>query len=110
EARHVGTLNATGPAQPLTMGGFLEACRRVTGSDARFTWVDEAFLLSHNVAPFTEMPLWIPAEAGGFNQFDFSRALLAGLTFRPLETTIADTLAWDRTRPADAPRRGGLTP
>jgi 2'-hydroxyisoflavone reductase len=34
---------------------------------------------------------------------DISRALAAGLTFRPLDQTIADTLAWDRTVPGDRP-------
>jgi len=34
----------------------------------------------------------------GFSAFDVSHALNAGLRFRPLAETIADTLAWDRTR------------
>ena len=42
---------------------------------------------------------------------DISSALAAGLTFRPVEETVADTLAWDRTvagdRPTLAPERSG---
>jgi 2'-hydroxyisoflavone reductase len=34
---------------------------------------------------------------------DISRAVDAGLRFRPLEQTVADTLAWDRTVPGDRP-------
>jgi len=34
---------------------------------------------------------------------DISRAVEAGLRFRPLEETVADTLAWDRTVPGDRP-------
>jgi len=34
---------------------------------------------------------------------DISRALAAGLTFRPVEETIVDTLAWDRGVPGDRP-------
>lgn len=91
-----GIFNATGPDYPLTMGALLETCRTVSGSDARFVWLDETFLLSHDAQPFTEMPLWLPASSSGFNQFDVSKAIRAGLTFRPLDATIRDTLAWLR--------------
>jgi 2'-hydroxyisoflavone reductase len=108
--RETGTFNATGPAQPLALGDFLEACRVVSGSDARFTWVPETLLLEHNITPYTELPLWVPASEAGFDRFDLTRALAAGLTFRPLAETIRDTLAWDATRPPGAERRNGLSP
>ena len=101
--------NATGPEQPARLGDLLETCRRVSGSDAAFVWAAEAFLLEHGVQPWTELPLWIPgAEGVGGNAFDVSKALAAGLTFRPLEETVADTLAWARSRPADHRFRAGL--
>ena len=96
-----GTYNATGPERPLRIGEFLDACRSVTGSGARFVWADEAFLLEHAVAAYSEMPLWVPRQALGFNTFDCRRALAAGLSFRPLARTIADTWTWDATRNAD---------
>jgi hypothetical protein len=34
---------------------------------------------------------------------DIGLALAAGLTFRPLEETVVDTLAWDRTVAGDRP-------
>jgi 2'-hydroxyisoflavone reductase len=38
------------------------------------------------------------------------RAEARGLKFRPLETTIRDTLAWQKTRPADKQKlRSGLS-
>jgi 2'-hydroxyisoflavone reductase len=40
-----GVFNATGPVTRMTMGRMLEACREGIGSDATFTWLDEAFLL-----------------------------------------------------------------
>jgi len=110
EAKTIGTLNATGPAGPLTLGEVLDTSRAVTGSDATFTWVSEDFLKEHNVTPYTEMPLWVPSEEAGFGRFNLARALAAGLTFRPLAETIRDTLAWDNARPADAERRHGLKP
>lgn len=60
--------------------------------------------------PFTEMPLWVPAAGAGFNCFNISRALAAGLAFRPLADTIHDTLTRDTSWPAGAERRAGLTP
>ena len=92
----IGVLNATGPSEPLTMEGFLERCREATGSDARFVWVDEAFLLEHGVEEWSDLPLWLAPgsnpEHAYFLDLDVSRALAAGLRFRPLEETLRDTL------------------
>lgn len=110
EARRAGVYNATGPARPLTMGDLLDTCRAVTGSDARFTWVDEAVLLEHNVAPFSELPVWVPRDATGLLQVNCGKAIGAGLSFRPLADTIGDTLAWDAGRPAGTERKNGLKP
>ncbi len=108
EAGATGTYNATGPQQPLTMGTLLEECRAVTGSDARFTWVDESILLEHKVEPFTELSLWVPSEYKDFDRFNVAKAFGSGLTTRPLADTIRATLEWEATRPADQPRRNGL--
>lgn len=120
EERRTGTLNATGPEQPLTMAEFLEACREVTGSDARFSWVAEDFLLEREVVAFTELPLWLRKVSEGMLAVDIEKALAAGLTFRPLATSIRETLAWLETLTGDinehAPRlyafgdKAGLRP
>lgn len=107
-AHLTGPYNVTGPRQPLPIGELLATGRAVAGSDARFTWVDESFLLAHNVEPFTELPLWVPAEYGGFNAFNIDKALAAGLSFRPVADTVRDTLAWANQRPADTIWRNGL--
>ncbi|HEU4322844.1 MAG TPA: SDR family oxidoreductase [Roseiflexaceae bacterium] len=110
ERRATGAYNATGPERPLTMGELLETCRAVVGDDARLTWVDEAFLLEQGVAPWSEVPLWVPEspDTVGFSAVDCRRAIDAGLTFRPLEDIIQATLDWDRSRPADTKHRAGL--
>jgi len=96
-----GVYNATGPATTLTMSALLETCRTVSGSDARFSWLPEAFLLAQGAGPWMELPLWVPEteEYRGFMEVDCQRALAAGLTFRPLAETVRDTLAWDAARP-----------
>ncbi|MFN8542338.1 MAG: hypothetical protein U0232_33275 [Thermomicrobiales bacterium] len=112
EERATGVFNATGPDRSLTMGELFDAGRAVAGSDATPVVVAEDFLLERNVGPWMEVPLWMPdkPEMAGFFAIDCSSAFAAGLTFRPLAETVRDTLAWDRTRPADAPRRAGLAP
>jgi 2'-hydroxyisoflavone reductase len=99
-----GTFNATGPAEPITFEQLLERARDAIGSDANVVWVDDQRVLDAEVQPWTELPLWLPGdEYAGMARADISRALAAGLTFRPLEETIVDTLAWDRSVPGDRP-------
>ena len=111
EGRLTGTFNATGPDYALTFGRFLEECRAATGSDARFVWADERFLLDAGLSPWIEVPLWL-VESDEINRYfqavSVEKAVAAGLAFRPLADTVRNTLAWDLTRPADAPRRAGL--
>jgi 2'-hydroxyisoflavone reductase len=109
EARRVGAYNATGPATPLTLGAFLDLCRQETGGDARFSWVDDRFLLSGGVKPMMDLPLWA-AGARGAATVDCRRAIAGGLTFRPPADTVRDTLAWDMTRGSTFSRRAGLAP
>jgi 2'-hydroxyisoflavone reductase len=81
----------------VTMAGLLETCRRVAGSDANLIWVDERFLLSEGAGPWMELPLWLPGAETALLQADVSRAVAAGLAFRPLEETVRDTLHWARS-------------
>ena len=106
-----GLYNATGPDYKLTLGEILETCRQVSGSDARFTWVPDAFLKGSDADSSGLLPFYVPASAGmnGLMTANIAKALGQGLTFRPLSETIADTLAWDKTRPADVPLKVGLS-
>ncbi len=107
-----GIYNATGPDHELMMGEFLDACKLVSGSVATFHWASADFLREHEVAPWSDMPVWIPdtEQDAGFSRVDISRALDAGLKFRPIEDTIRDTIQWAGTRPEDHEWRAGLNP
>jgi nucleoside-diphosphate-sugar epimerase len=96
ERRIGGTFNATGPEATLTMEHFLDTCREVAGSNARFLWLDEAFLLEQKVTPFSEMPLWVPEQFQAFETVNCSRAFAAGLRCRPLADTVRAALEWAR--------------
>jgi 2'-hydroxyisoflavone reductase len=90
------------------MGELLDTCRDVAVSDAQFVWVEEQFLLEQGVEPWMELPLWVPEPDAGFLQANVSRALAARLRTRPLEQTIADTLAWARADGARSELASGI--
>ena len=105
-----GIYNATGPDYELTLGTMLDTCKQVNGSDANIRWASVEFLKQNNVAEWSDMPVWIPdnEESQGFSRVDVSKAIKAGLKFRPLAETIKDTIDWANTRPADHEWRAGL--
>ena len=86
-----GAYNVTRPG--LAWSELLETCREVAGSDATFRWVPDALLTGHDVGEWMELPLWVadPAMAG-IHEAVVTRAVEAGLTFRPLAETVRDTL------------------
>ena len=57
-----GGVNATGPNGMTTLGGLLDVCREVTGSDAEWVPVPEEDLLAAGVEPWVHLPLWLPEE------------------------------------------------
>ncbi len=96
ERGEAGAYNAIGPKSELTMDHLLEACANAAGSDVSFAWVDDAFLEERTVEPFTELPLWLPEENASLLAVDNSRAVAAGLEFRPVEETVRDVLEYER--------------
>jgi hypothetical protein len=79
----------------LTLGEALERVSAAVGGGARLVWIDERRILDAGVEPWMELPLWAPGDGfAGFMRADVTRAVGAGLTFRPLEQTALDTLRW----------------
>lgn len=102
EEKNAGTYNVTG--KPLSLLDLFTKIRETTGSDAEFRWAEEKFLLDNNVAPWTEMPLWIPDITplgpnhqepwkGAFH-INIDKAIQSGLTFRQIEETIQEVQTW----------------
>ncbi len=99
EAGTTGTFNACGPDYALSTDAMVHGCHAVTGGPVRFTHVTPEFIEKNQVA----LPIWVPREGtpySGYGAVDNARAIAAGLTFRPLATTVADLLAWYRGLPA----------
>jgi 2'-hydroxyisoflavone reductase len=114
EQKATGAYNATGPATPLSVGRMLEMIKEGVGSNAKFTWAPADFLEKEKVAPWSDMPVWVPptGEDGGLGAVSIKQALEKGLTFRPLEETARDTLTWFRAQPKERQEKlkAGLTP
>jgi 2'-hydroxyisoflavone reductase len=104
-----GRFNAVGPAQPLTIGALLDRCNAVSGASADIVWADNQALLDREVEPWSDLPLWLGGDADleWMDCVDPGPAMAAGLRHRPMDDTIADTLAWHRAN-RDAPGRAGF--
>ncbi len=98
-----------GPQGPTTFGGWLAACVRETGSDARLVWAPDDVLAAHEVGEWAGLPLWSKAgpDAEGVWDIDTSSAVAAGLVCRPIEETVRDTWAWLKDAPPLAGDRDG---
>lgn len=97
----VGTMNVVGPRGQHTFGDLLDACIEAVDDGGDATYAKEDFLLDHDVAPWSDLPMWLPARLGmgGLLQMDASLCLQAGLVPRPLATTARDSLV-DLSEPA----------
>ncbi|WP_047866415.1 NAD-dependent epimerase/dehydratase family protein [Rubrobacter aplysinae] len=110
-----GIYNAVGPGRREPISEVLDTCRRAAAELAesesavpaataypRPTWVDETFL-AHHLEDVTEekRPLWFPEPQIPFDEVDSSRAIDAGLCFRPTVETARDTLRWLGPRAQD---------
>jgi 2'-hydroxyisoflavone reductase len=104
EAMTMGVFIATGPKTPGTIGEIVEASVRVAKStatkqesvDTTLTWVPTEFLVSQGLSPGGDLPIWIPpeGEGAGFHRWNVSKAVAAGLTFRPVDETIRGLYTW----------------
>jgi 2'-hydroxyisoflavone reductase len=103
EHNTTGVMNALGPEKRITMKEVIDQVNGVAGNKATPVWVPWSFLEKQEVAPWAEMPMWIPNEGedAGFGTNSNARAVKAGLTFRPIADTAKDTLAWLATLPDD---------
>jgi len=105
-----GVFNVTGPDRPLSFGTFLDTCKLVSASDAKFKWASLEFLDQNHVSPWSDLPAWLPdtGEDAGFARVDISKAIQAGLKFIALEETIRDTLKWAKEYLPDHEWKAGL--
>ena len=109
-----GTFEIGGPTGRDTRADLIAGCAAATGADATFTYVDGEWLADQGVAAWTEVPLWVSASEGpGVFAHHNAAAAAAGMRWRPLADTVADTWAWQCAIPGGwqpTERTPGLTP
>jgi len=114
ENGEVGMFNATGPNEPRPMGEMLDTIKRALNSSATITFADQDFLAEQRVRGWSDMPVWVPmrGDNAGFMRVSVARAVAKGLTYRPLEVTARDTVAWFKTLPSERQQNmnSGLKP
>ena len=113
-----GAFNATGPTgrPPYTWPELVDACIAAAAAhgapDLEVVRIGEQALLDAGVAPWNELPLWLPsidADYLGHSRVDTARAFVTGLATRPLAATIAAVIAEGVPAADDERRRGKLT-
>src|SRR5438128_10207725 len=89
---------------------MLEVINGAGKSCANITWVSEQFLTEQKLQPWSDMPVWTGKD-DAVARTNISRALSKVLTFRPLDVTARDTLAWFKSLPQDrqAHMKAGIT-
>jgi len=95
-----GVFNACGPEKRMSWGSVIEACQKAAAKPANLHWATPTELKAF---ADVEFPIWAAYEGDskGFHTWSNARAVKAGLTFRPIETIVKDTLAWWKSAPAD---------
>ena len=111
-----GVFNATGNTVPFSE--HLAAAAGISGAapdslQACTVPAPEPWLRDQGVGEWSgprSLPLWLADPSWhGMNARSNLRAQQAGLRLRPLDRTLADTLAWEEEAGVDRPRGAGLT-
>lgn len=109
--RTAGIFNVTG--ETILFPAHLDVARAVARHTGPLVAAEQGGLLARGVRQWMgerSLPLWLAdPDWLGFNARDSSRARHAGLTTRPLEQTLSDTLAWELIRDPDRKRQAGLS-
>ncbi len=111
ESKETGIYNTTGPEENLTLKMFFDECKRVSGGDAKFIEASDEFLIKSRINSWRDFPYWIPMNDENFKGvFDVKndKAILKGLTFRPISETIKDTISWLASKKYSSETKVGL--
>ncbi len=94
EEKRSGAYNVAGPRAATTARTFLETARATINPSVKITYVDDYdFLAAHKIAEAIPWAM-LKGNDDGMMSVKNDKAIAAGLSFRPVEQTLRDTLAW----------------
>jgi 2'-hydroxyisoflavone reductase len=96
EKGETGAYNAVGPAAPMSLGEVLGAIRSTYSVPTTVTWAPVSWLAKQETQMNDRLLMW--TKITGMSN---KKAVAKGLTYRPLDVTVADTHAWNKSRPAE---------
>jgi 2'-hydroxyisoflavone reductase len=102
ERGDTGVFNTIGPAMPMDWITMLRTLRDGSSRPTTLTWVPAEWLAERKITSWSNLLFW-PTEEGipGLMRMSSERARAQGLTFRPLQVTARDTLAWYNALPTE---------
>jgi 2'-hydroxyisoflavone reductase len=103
EDRVSGVFNGARPH--TTFGEFIRDTAVTVGGDVELVPVDGASLVAQGVDG-GQLPLWSEGAPDHVLAMSTARAEAAGLTHRPFDEVVRDTLAWAQANPDQATRDG----
>ncbi|OFI39584.1 epimerase [Arthrobacter sp. SW1] len=106
-----GAFNAVGEVVPFEE--YLRGCRGLAGTGADPVLASTSWLEERGVQPWSgddSLPLWLPPEHEGFMARSNAAARAGGMSLRPWQDTLRDTLDDERAKGLHRPRKAGLRP
>ncbi len=112
ENRLSGIYNAVTPPNFTTLSNIVELAAQKAGVSYDFAYPPDDFFEKHKIAPWSQMPVWLPdsmEDYVGFSLTSVEKAVRDGMTFRTPEDTVHHILEWDEKRDKSIPLRAGIT-
>lgn len=86
-----GLYNVVAPKGTVTLGEVLLQAQSATDNKAKLCWMTPEQIKEAELKAFIEFPMWLTTPSNVIFNADSSKAVAAGLTFRPLSLTVNDT-------------------
>lgn len=96
-----GVFNTVGPTQPVTLEQVVEAACQAVPSRPAVTWVPSAWLAGRGDQEYWGTLFFWSRGVGHIMRMSNARAVERGFKSRPITATLADTLDWYRSLPAE---------
>jgi 2'-hydroxyisoflavone reductase len=96
-----GIYNVAGPKTPLMAPDFYRAAAQALDAKVTFTYIEDYDFLAAHKIEYSVPWVMLRGNDYGHTTAKIDRAVAAGLGFRPLATTVRDTLAWWQTVPQE---------